>query len=56
MAQNALSILPAITSSVAIAAPPIARNAASKVPGDIEVSASSRTIPSAGLALRISST
>ena len=35
-------------------APPTARSAASKVPGDIEVSASSRTMPCFGVASRIS--
>jgi hypothetical protein len=36
-------------------APPAPRKAASKLPGDIEVSASSRTMPSAGEASRIAS-
>ena len=37
-------------------APPAARSAASKLPGDIEVSASSCTMPSLGEASRIAST
>lgn len=43
-----------ITSSTARHAPPAPRNAASKLPGDIVVSASMRTMPSDGEALRIS--
>ena len=41
------------TSSTASIAPPTARSAASKLPGDIEVSASSWTSPSFGEALLI---
>ena len=48
VATNALAALPVITSSTACTAPPAARSAASKLPGDIEVSASSRTMPSGG--------
>ena len=42
----------ATTSSTAWIAPPAARSAASKLPGDIEVSASRWTMPSAGVASR----
>ena len=45
-----------ITSSTARIAPPAARIAASKLPGDIVVSASSRAMPSFGVASRIAST
>ena len=53
MATKAFAALPAITSSTACTAPPTARSAASKLPGDIEVSASSRTRPCFGAASRI---
>src|ERR1700682_1262390 len=46
VATKALVVFLASTSSTARTAPPTARNAASNVPGDIEVSAASRTLPS----------
>ena len=45
-----------MTSSTARMAPPAPRKAASKLPGDIEVSASICTMPCAGEASRIAST
>ena len=56
MATKALSAFWFITSSTARMAPPAPRNAASKLPGDIEVSASMCTRPSFGEASRIAST
>src|SRR6266496_3688485 len=51
--MKAFAALPAITSSTACTAPPAARNAASKLPGDIVVSASSPSRPSFGVASRM---
>jgi hypothetical protein len=53
VATKALRALPAITSSTAKTAPPAARNAASKLPGDMLVSASSCTRLSLGVASRM---
>src|SRR5262249_33489327 len=55
-AAKAFAALPAITSSTACTAPPAARKAASKLPGDIVVSASSPSRPSFGLASRMAVT
>src|SRR5262245_37549358 len=56
VATKALVALPVITSSTAYTAPPAARNAASKLPGDMLVSASSPMMPSFGVASRIAVT
>src|SRR5262245_41570361 len=56
VATKALVALPVITSSTAWTAPPAARNAASKLPGDMLVSASSPMMPSFGVASRIAVT
>jgi hypothetical protein len=56
VATNALAARLPITSSTACTAPPAARSAASKLPDDIEVSASSRTRPCFGVASRIAAT
>ena len=54
-ATKALRALPLITSSTAKTAPPAARSAASKVPGDIDVSGSTAVRPCFGVAARIAS-
>ena len=56
MQTNALSARLPTTSLTAWTAPPTARTAASKLPGDIEVSASIATMPSFGEACRNAST
>src|SRR5215475_778641 len=56
VATKAFAALPVITSSTACTAPPAARKAASKLPGDIVVSASSPSRPSFGLASRMAVT
>ena len=56
MAENALRTLPVMTSSTAWTAAPTPRSTASRVPGDIVVSASIRTSPSRGDAATIAST
>ena len=56
MQTKALSARLPTTSSTAWTAPPTARNAASKLPGDIEVSASIATMPCFGVASRSAST
>ena len=56
MATKALAAFWFITSSTASMPPPTQRSAASKLPGDIEVSASICTRPSVGEASRIAST
>src|SRR6516164_5775430 len=56
VATKAFAALPAITSSTACTAPPAARKAASKLPGDIVVSTSSPIKPSFGVASRMAVT